>query len=55
MERERERDGERESRMRRVGRRGAKRKEENGAKEFKNLPFGASGVHTKRINSKSEG
>ena len=51
----RERGREREGRMRRVGERGAERKEENGAKEFKNLPFGSSGVHTKCMTSKSEG
>ena len=41
--------------MRRVGGRGAERKEENGAKEFKNFPIGSSGVHTKCMTSKSEG
>ena len=41
--------------MRRVGGRGAERKEENGEKEFKNLPVGSSGVHTKCMTSKSEG
>ena len=55
MERERERERERESRMRRVGGRGAERKEEKGEKEFKNLPVGSSGVHTKCMTSKSDG
>ena len=31
------------------------RKEENGEKEFKNLPIGSSAVHTKCMTSKSEG
>ena len=38
-----------------MGGRGAERKEENGAKESKNLPIGSSGVHTKCMTSKSEG